>query len=141
MNLSYRLLEQAQFTLNMLRPSTQNTKISAHAMMEKLFDFNKTYLAPLGIKVIVNRSSTWGQHGVQGWYIVFVVEHYRCYKFCIPNTISELIADTVQLFSDNTIMLGISSSDAFTHAATNLISALENTAPANRFCGLRRRNT
>ena len=121
----------------MLRPSKQNTKISAHAMMEKLFDFNKTYLAPLDIKAIVHgtpsRRRTSVQHGVQSWYIVLVVEHYLCYKVYIPNTRSELIADTVELFSNNTTMPGISSADAATHAATNLISALENTAPANRF--------
>ena len=48
-------------------------------MMEGNFDFNKTPLAPPGTKFIVhkkpNRSHTWGQHGIQGWYIGPLVEH------------------------------------------------------------------
>ena len=35
------LLDQAQITLNILRPSRRNPNISAHAIMEGKFDFNK----------------------------------------------------------------------------------------------------
>ena len=41
MYLWYRLLDQAQITLNMLSNSRRNSKISANAMMEGNFDFNK----------------------------------------------------------------------------------------------------
>ena len=46
--------------LNKLRTSRQNSTISAHAMVEGNFDFNKTTLAPTGTKVIVNENSIMG---------------------------------------------------------------------------------
>ena len=45
-----------------------HSKVSAHAMMEGNFDFNKTPLEPPGTKVMVNekpnKRSIWGQNGV-----------------------------------------------------------------------------
>ena len=79
-----RLPEKAQITLNMIRPSIRNPKISVHTILESNFDCNKKYLAPPGTKGIVhektNRRRTWGQNGVQVWYIGLAVDHYRCYK-------------------------------------------------------------
>ena len=54
MILWYRLLKQAQITLNMLSPSKHNPNISAHAMMEENFDLNKTPLAPQGTNITVH---------------------------------------------------------------------------------------
>ena len=54
MHLCYRLLEQVQIILNTIRPSRHNPNIPLHAMVEINFDFNKTPLAPPGIKVIVH---------------------------------------------------------------------------------------
>ena len=52
MHLWDRLLDQSQITLNILRPSRCNPKISAHAVMEGKFEFNKTPLVPIGTKVV-----------------------------------------------------------------------------------------
>ena len=57
-NLWYRLLDQSQITLNMLRPSIQNPNISAHTRMEGKFDFNKTPLVPPGTKEILKKNLT-----------------------------------------------------------------------------------
>ena len=43
-----RLLPQAELTLNLLRPSQLNPKLSAYAQLEGAFDFTRTPLAPLG---------------------------------------------------------------------------------------------
>ena len=106
MHLWDRIIYQAQITLNILRPSRSNPKVSAHAMMEINFNFKKTSLEPSGTKVIFheepNRRSTWVQHGVQEGYIVPVVEHYRRYKAYISNIREERITDTVKLFPENT---------------------------------------
>ena len=43
-----RLLPQTELTLNLLRPSRLNPKLSAYAQLEGAFDFNRTPLAPPG---------------------------------------------------------------------------------------------
>ena len=43
-------IPQVQDTLNMLRTSRRNSKISAYQDMKGVFDFNKTPMAPLGTK-------------------------------------------------------------------------------------------
>ena len=63
-----KLLDQAQITLNMIRTSRLNPKISAHEIMEGNFDFNKTPSTPPNTKFIVhenpNRMPTWCQNWV-----------------------------------------------------------------------------
>jgi hypothetical protein len=81
MHLWDRLLEQALITLNLLRPSRRDPKISAYNMLEGTFDYNKTPLAPPGTKVIIHEKpqqrKTWDPHGTEGWYLGPAMEHYR----------------------------------------------------------------
>jgi hypothetical protein len=49
-----RLLFQAELTLNLLRSSRVNPRLSAHAYLFGNFDFNETPLAPPGTKVVVH---------------------------------------------------------------------------------------
>lgn len=49
-----KMLPQAELTLNLLRGSRINPKLSAHAQMNGHFDFNRTPLAPPGIRVLVH---------------------------------------------------------------------------------------
>ena len=58
MQLWFGILDQAHITLNMIRPSRRNPKISVQEMMEGNFDFNKTPLAPPGTKFIVHENRT-----------------------------------------------------------------------------------
>jgi hypothetical protein len=53
-----RLLPQAVLTLNLLRNSRVNPKLSAYAYLFGNFNFNKTPLAPPGTKVIVHKNQT-----------------------------------------------------------------------------------
>ena len=75
-----RFLPQATLTLNLLRNCRFNPKLSAHAALHSIFDYNKTPLAPLGTRFIVHdkttNHSTWEPHGTNGWYIVPALEHY-----------------------------------------------------------------
>ena len=50
-----RLIQQTYITPNLLRPSWRNPKISAYAMLEGQFDFNKNSLAPPGTRLIVQK--------------------------------------------------------------------------------------
>jgi hypothetical protein len=97
-----RLLPQAIMTLNLLRSSRINPKLSAWAQVHGQFDFNRTPIAPPGIRVVVhdkpsNRKS-WAAHGVEGWYVGPAMDSYRCYRVYIPSTNSERITDTLAWF-------------------------------------------
>ncbi|KAI2490112.1 Reverse transcriptase (RNA-dependent DNA polymerase) [Fragilaria crotonensis] len=78
-----KLLPQAELTLNLLRGSRLNPKLSAHAQMHGHFDCNRTPLAPPGIRVLVHikpsERTTWSPHGADGWYTGPALESYRCY--------------------------------------------------------------
>ena len=74
-----RLLPQAELTLNLLRPSRLNPKLSTYAQLEGAFDFTRTPLAPPGTRVIVREKPTqrrtWALHGIDGWYICPAMDH------------------------------------------------------------------
>ena len=98
-----RLLPQAEMTLNMLRPSRLNPRLSTYAQLSGDFDYNKTPLVPLGTNVLVYETPTsrksWATHGVEGWYVGPAIEHYRNFRCYIPTTGSEHIVETVEFFS------------------------------------------
>ncbi len=79
-----RILPQAITTLNLLRTSRLNPRLSAEDHLNGTFDFNCTPLAPLGTKVIIHKKPaarrSWAPHGLDGWYIGHAPEHYRCYQ-------------------------------------------------------------
>ena len=53
-NLWCRLLPHCLLTLNLLRPSQINPKLSAYAQLHGAFDFNRTSLAPPGTEIIIH---------------------------------------------------------------------------------------
>jgi hypothetical protein len=83
MHLWDRLLPQAVITLNMLKTSRINPKLSAAIHIYGQYDFNRAPMAPPGTRIIANdtpnRRRTWAPHGQDGWYIGHALEHYRCY--------------------------------------------------------------
>lgn len=133
LNLWDYLLPQAEITLNLLRPSRINPKLSAYAQLHGAFDFNKTPLAPPGTRVLVhvkpNKRTTWAPHGETGWYIGPAMEHYRCHQVFIPKTNATRIADTVEFFPQNVPLPSLSSHDTLITAALELTEALKNTKP------------
>ena len=74
------LLEQSTLPLNVLRQARRNPQVSAHTVMEGLFYYNHTPLAPPGTKVVMHEKAdkrgTWEKHGVDGWYLGPSIEHY-----------------------------------------------------------------
>ena len=85
-----RLLPQATETLNLLRRSRINPRLSAEAQLNGEFDYNQTPMAPPGTKVLIHdtpqQRRTWDFHVKEGWYIVTAQIHYRCYRILIPET-------------------------------------------------------
>ena len=96
-----RLLSQCELTLNLLRNSRINPKLSAWASLFGVHDFNKVPLLPPGTKVIVHekpaKRGSWSFHGVHGWYTGPSFMHYRCLRCYIPKTHKERITDTIEI--------------------------------------------
>jgi hypothetical protein len=135
MHLWCRLIDQCTQTLNLLRPSRINPRLSAEAQLNGAFDYNKTPLAPPGTKVLIhetpNRRKTWAVHGVDGWYLGGAPEHYRCYRVYATKTRAERIARTVEFFPHFGHMPQLSSADAAIRAAIDLCWAIRNPSPSS----------
>ena len=97
-----RLLDQCELTLNLLRASRLNPKLSAWAFLFGEFDYMKTPLAPPGTKCLVHLKTsqrpTWSPNGEEGWTIGWSPEHYRCIKVFFTKTRSERDCDTITFF-------------------------------------------
>ena len=132
-----KLLDQTNLTLNLLRPSHLNPRMSAEAMMNGPFDFNRTPIAPLGTKVLVHEKpavrGTWAPHAIDGWYVGPARQHYRCYTIYIPSTKGTRHSETVEFFPYEVTMPATSSADLATQAANDLTHILQNPAPASPF--------
>ena len=124
-----RLIEQCNITLNLLRNSRVNPKLSAYAYAYGPFNFNKTPLCPPGTKAIIhlkpgNRGS-WHFHGKEGWTIGPSLEHYRCIKCLIPETNKEVDADTLSLIPRYIPIPTPNLDDHLKQTATDLIQLLK----------------
>jgi len=131
------LIPQVLLTLNLLRPSRLNPRLSAEAQLNGAFDFNRTPLAPPGTKVIVHdkpaQRGSWAPHGLEGWYLGPARDHYRCYRVYISKTGGERIANTLEFLPQHVTMPATSSADRATYTALDLIDALQHPAPAAPF--------
>jgi hypothetical protein len=81
MHLWDRILPQAVMTLNMLRISRPNPKLSAATHIFGQHDYNRAPMAPPGTRIIAHETpgkrKIWAPHGQDGWYIGPALEHYR----------------------------------------------------------------
>ena len=95
-----RILPQSEITLNHLRNSRINPKLSSWAYLNGVFDFNKTPMAPPGAKIVMHskpdQRSSWAYHGLEGYYVGPAQNHYRCLTCYLPLTRSEVPSDTVK---------------------------------------------
>ena len=124
-----RLLPQASITLNLLRNSRMNPKLSAYAYLFGNFDFNATPLAPPGTKVIIHekadKPASWGLHGRDGFYIGPSMEHYRCVKCFIPATNKKVDTDTVEFIPYLTPIPKTSTEDHLNQAVSDILAILQ----------------
>ena len=130
-----KLLPQAEITLNLLRGSRINPKLSAHAQMHGAFDFNRTPLAPPGIRVLVHikpsERTTWSPHGADGWYVGPALESYRCYTVWMWDTHATRICDTLAWFPTKVQMPLASSNDLILAGIKDILHALHNPSPGS----------
>jgi hypothetical protein len=138
MHLWDRLFPQAVITLNMLRTSRINPKLSAATPISGQYDFNRAPMAPPDTRIIAhetpNRRSTWAPHGLDGWYIRPALEHNRCYTVHITKKRGDRIVETVDFFLEKFTLPFATPHDQATQAATELTRTLLNQKPAGPFC-------
>jgi hypothetical protein len=132
-----RLIKQTVMTLNMVRPSRLNPKLSAYNQLWGVFNFEKTPLAPPGCKVVVHERpqerGTWADHGVTGFYIGPAMHHFRNYYCYIPTTRGERVSNTVEFFPVHVDMPDTSSEDRLTQITQDLIAVLQKPHPKTPF--------
>jgi hypothetical protein len=121
-------------SLNLLRGSRLNPKLSAWAQLNGTFDFNRTPLAPPGIRVLVHQKpdnrSTWSPHAEDGWYVGPALESYRCYRIWLFATRAERVSDTISWFPTKVNMPLASTNDLILAALTDIVHALQHPTPA-----------
>ena len=124
-----RLLEQATLTLNLLRSSRLNPKLSAQAFLFGQFDFAATPLAPPGTKIVAHvkpgQRRSWAPRGNEGWYIGPALDHYRCVKCYFPQTRSERVIDTLTFLPHRVPFPTIKIDTFLRQAATDIVSLLK----------------
>jgi hypothetical protein len=133
LNLWDKLIQQSVMTINMLRASRLNPKLSAYAIMFGEFNFDHTPLAPPGTPVIIHEKldnwKTWAAHGIEGFYIGPAMDHYRCFKVWIEKTRAERICDTLRFFLHDLNMELPTTDDLITEACQEIAEALNNPSP------------
>lgn len=135
-----RLIPQATTTLNLLRSSCINPRLSAEAQLNGQFDYNRTPTAPPGTRVIIHEKpshqASWAPHGAKGWYVDPALHHYRCWAIYLDKTASERIGDMVEFFTRQYPMPKLSSANLATKAAIELLNALRHLMLAAPFAPL-----
>ena len=111
--------------------------MSAHTILEGLFDFNRTPMAPPGTKILIHEKpaqrKSWDPHGTEGWYLGPAMEHYRCYQLFVNKTKAERITDTVEFFPEKVTMPYPTPTDIAIKAAHDLVSVLKQPTPSTPF--------
>eukprot|EP00956_Cyclotella_meneghiniana_P022012 scaffold40896_cov41-Cyclotella_meneghiniana.AAC.1 len=123
-------VEQGQDTLNLLRASRVNPKLSAYALLNGPYNFNKVPLAPVETKSLVfidpSNRKTFEQHALDAWYLGPAKKHYRNYRFFLPKTRGIRTASTAKFFPQHCKMPAIEPADTIRLAAQDLIQAMKN---------------
>ena len=124
------LLAQTLLTLNLLRTSRSNPKLSAHAYVFGNFDFQATPLAPLGTKVVAHLEptirSTYSSNGEEGWYVGPSLQHYRCVDIYFPKTRQVRHCNTVKYYPTVIPIPTSSLEDHLRQASSDIIHILLN---------------
>ena len=124
-----KLLPQIEITLNWLRVSPLNAHMSAYGNMFGPYDYKKNPMVPLGTLVMFyeakkDRTSAFGNKGIQGNYIGPSLKHYRCYRIYNRETKAIINTDTVIFYPQRYILPGNNSIEHLDKAITYLSDVL-----------------
>eukprot|EP00536_Pseudo-nitzschia_multiseries_P019533 jgi/Psemu1/232750/e_gw1.5331.1.1 len=108
------LIPQALITLNLLRASRTQPRLSAYELRRGVYDYNKHPLAPMGCRVIIHdraqERGAWQDHGTRGFYIGPALKHYRNYT-CVGEASRANRTNNTVAFFPKTDMPHTSSTD------------------------------
>ena len=126
------LLPQANISLNLLRGSRINPRLSAWAQINGHFDYNRTPLAPPGTRVLAHISSTvresWAPHATEGWYLGPALDSYRCFQVWIESTRHTRLVERVTWVPTKLHVPIPTTTDILQEALTSLRLALQDPA-------------
>ena len=129
-------------TLNLLRNSRVNPRLSSYAYLFGTFDYNKTPLGPPGCKVVIyekpSQRNSWDFHGKEGFYIGPSLDHYRCVKVYLPTTKRVRDADTVKFFPKTAPYPNVTMEDFLQQSVEDIITILNK--PLQQFPSLEQGN-
>ena len=130
-----KLLTQAELTLNLLRGSRVNPKLSAWEQMHGIFDYNAAPLGPPGTRVLArdkpHQRGTWAPHGQDAYCIGPALDHYRCCQAWTWGSREERVTDTLTWFPEAVAMPTPSSLDLIAAGLQDIATALTDPQPAS----------
>ena len=137
-NLWEKIIPQAVISLNLLRASRINPKLSAYAQIFGQFSYNATPIGPPGTHVLVHVKpdirDSWAPHATDGWYIGPAMHHRRCYRTIIWETKGERISDTVTWLPKLVALPQLSPTETIISCTKQIVEALlkvENVSPSD----------
>ena len=137
-------IEAAEISLNLLRASRINPSLSAYEQLHGRFDYNRTPLAPPGVRVTAfvhpEQRASWDPHALDGWYVGPAMNSYRCHTIYIKETGKTRICETVKWFPDK-IRMPIASPDDLLRASLNDLAAVLKSTTGEQFVGHLDRST
>ena len=106
-----RLIEHTNITLNLLRASRCNPKLSACTHLFGVFNCQVTPLAPPGARVVAHahppKRKSWELNGEVGWCVGLPMKHYRCINIYFPRVRITRDCDVVEFSSINSFSEGV----------------------------------
>jgi len=125
-----RLIPQCEMTLNMLRRSRINPKLSAYTQTFGIHNYNQNPLAPLGTKTFVHerpeQRRSHADHGKIGYVIGPAMHHYRHLEFYIPASRGVRKSDTYVFLPTKFELPASAAADRMTIALEELTNAITN---------------
>ena len=125
----YRLVQQGELTLNLLRNARVNPKLSAWTYLFGKLNYNDTPLAPPGTKLIVHvkthKRGSWDPHSLIAYHTGPAMHHYRCYTVFFPKTRIEQITDTVTFLPTNISVPTIDTQTQIQQALQDILKMLQ----------------
>ena len=136
-NLWDRLLPQVITTLNLLRNYRINPRLLAEAQLNGMFNYESTFMAPTGIKVIIHekpqKCGSWIPQGAKVWYVGHAPHHYCCWKIYVTKMAAKCIGNIVELFLTNENSPMLSTPVTANKVALELMEFLKNPSPSAPF--------